>query len=158
MPSDGIGLAIAQAFAEANASKVILVSRTQERLNDASKTIKREHATVEIEARVCDCSDVPQIEALWTDLANDNVFVDVFVLGASATQPPKTLEEQISMINFNMIAHLHSFERFRKPTQPGETADMSDQSQLRHPALLYIPSGHIRGHESGLCRLSMSYG
>jgi short-subunit dehydrogenase len=118
--SEGIGFGIARAFAEANASKIILVSRSQERLDDASKAIKREHGNVEIETRVCDCSDVRQIEALWTNLANDNIFIDVFVQGACATQPPKTLEEQVSMINFNMIAHLHSFEHFRNQPNPSK--------------------------------------
>ena len=116
--SGGIGFGIAQAFAEADASKIIFVSRSQERLNEASNIIKREHGNVEIETRVCDCSDVRQIEALWTTLANDNIFIDVFVQGASATQPPKTLEEQISIIKFNMIAHFHSYERFKNQPNP----------------------------------------
>ena len=115
--SEGIGFGIAKAFAEANASKIILASRNEERLHDASKTIKREHANVKIETRVCDCSDVRQIEALWRSFANDDIFIDVFVLAASALQPPKSLHEQVSMINFNMIANIHSFESFKnQPT------------------------------------------
>jgi short-subunit dehydrogenase len=116
--SGGIGFGIAQAFAEAKAAKIILVSRSEERLNDAHQTIQRDHATVQVETRTCDCSDPQQIEAIWAKLAEDKIFVDVFVLGASATQQPHTLEEQISTINFNMIAHLHSFERFKNQSNP----------------------------------------
>ena len=115
--SGGIGFGIAQAFAEAKAAKIILVSRSSERLKEAKRTIKRGHPNVHVEWLACDCSDPEQIKELWTDLGH-LVFVDVLVLGASATQPPQTLDEQISIINFNMIAHLHSFEHFKNQPNP----------------------------------------
>lgn len=118
--SGGIGFNIAEAFAEANAAKIILVSRSQERLDAASSTIQGKYNNALVETRACDCSNTDEINTLWNDLAREEIFIDVFVLGASATQPPTTLEDQISIINFNMIANLHSFEFFKNQANPGK--------------------------------------
>lgn len=129
--SEGIGYGVAKAFVEAKASKVILASRSQEKLNDASNAIKQDHADTEIETRVCNCSDEGQIKALWTSLAESNTFIDVFVLSAGALAPPSTIEEQAAMIHFNMIAHLHSFEGFRNQPNPDK----------RQTTFIFVSSG-----------------
>ena len=118
--SEGIGFGIAQAFAEAQASKIILTSRSKAKLDDAGIALKQSHPDVDFDLRVSDASDSTQIQTLWSDLAKDNIFVDIFVPSASATLAPTNLEEQVSTINFNMIANLHSLDAFRNQPNPSK--------------------------------------
>ena len=116
--SEGIGFSIAEAFVEAHASRVILVSRTQAKLDEAAKTIKQSHPQTEVSAWSCDVSSVPQIQELWAELAKDGTFIDVMVQCAGATQPPKNLDETISVFNHNIIANLHLLELFKNQPNP----------------------------------------
>jgi short-subunit dehydrogenase len=118
--SSGIGYGIAKAFANANAARIILIARNQDRLEAAGAKLTEEHAHVRVTVHVADCASQEQMSAMWNQFARDGTFIDVFVMGASATQPPTTLEEQIEMVNFNMIANLISFACFRKQSNPNK--------------------------------------
>jgi len=117
--SKGIGLGIASAFAEANASMVILVARSPETLQVASESIKRKSTGVEVRTLAYDISDAAQIQDLWSTLATDNVFVDVLVLNASTTRPPASVSEEIDMIKLNFIGHVLLFDHFKNQPNPG---------------------------------------
>ena len=118
--SSGIGYGTAKAFASANAARVILIARNRERLEAAAAKIMEEYPSARVSIHAADCASQEQMSAMWKQFAEDDVFVDVFVIGASATQPPKTLEEQVAAINFNMIVNLSSFECFRKQPNPSK--------------------------------------
>lgn len=83
----GIGLAIAKAFAQAGAQRVIIIGRRAAVLADAQKQIQgaagEAGKPTQVLAQACDVTDKPAIEALWGDLKAKGVEVDVLVLNAA---------------------------------------------------------------------------
>ena len=158
--SEGIGYNTALAFAEAHASKIIIVSRSQSKLDQAYSKINREHPNADVEVRSCDVSDIAQIQDLWSQLANNDIFIDVLVLGASATDHPNNLEEQISIISFNIIANLHMLENFKNQENPTRKQKMLiylSSATLHcypYPALTYAATK--AGFSNDLCRMADS--
>ena len=116
--SEGVGFGVAKAFAEAHAAKIILASRSQEKLDTAADAIRNEHTHTEISTRIFDASDAGQIHSLWAQLAQDGTFIDVLVLNAAATETPKTVEDVIKVFNFNIHSTLHMLEKFKDQPNP----------------------------------------
>ncbi|KAI0099991.1 NAD(P)-binding protein [Hypoxylon sp. NC0597] len=88
--STGVGFAIARGFAQASASKVIIIGRRESVLNDAVEKLIREFPTVQFIGKSLDVGDLPSTDQLWADLVRQNITVDVLVLNASSsshTQP-----------------------------------------------------------------------
>ena len=110
--SDGIGFNIARAFAEANAKQVILVGRNAEKLEKATQAFEEHKPGCDVWWATCDVSDCHQIGALWQNLHNDKIFVDVLVLCASAMGEAKGIKEVISFFNFNISSNLHMIDHF----------------------------------------------
>ena len=81
--SAGIGFAIARAYAEASASKVILTGRRKDVVQNSASKLSDEFKNTKFDARVCDVGNVAESAALWSDLRADGVFADVLVLSAA---------------------------------------------------------------------------
>ena len=81
--SAGIGLAIARAYAEASASKIILTGRRSDVLYQASSQLLDLFPDVEVIPHVCDVGSAQESARLWSNLENDGIFVDVLVLNAA---------------------------------------------------------------------------
>lgn len=112
--SEGIGYNIAAAFAEAQASTVILVSRNQAKLDIAVADLAKRFPNTKILARACDISSIDRVQNLWPSLAQANIgFVDVLVLNAGATDQPATTEETISSLQFAIGSNVVLTESFR---------------------------------------------
>jgi NAD(P)-dependent dehydrogenase (short-subunit alcohol dehydrogenase family) len=81
----GIGYATAKAFVQANASKVIILGRQLEKLQNACEKLKKEvgSTSTHILCRVCDINSDSSIEHFWRTLAGDRILVDVLVLNAT---------------------------------------------------------------------------
>jgi short-subunit dehydrogenase len=116
--SEGIGYGIAHGFAQANASRIILVARNQDKLDAATAQLKNEFGTTELLSKVCDCSEVAQLEALFAQLASDAIFVDVLVLNAGATSNTKNAAEVAAVFQFNVISKIHLLELFQNQKLP----------------------------------------
>lgn len=111
--SEGIGYNIANAFAEARAAAVILVSRSQGKLDAAvAKLAERRHST-QVVSRVCDISSPADVQDLFPSLEKENIIVDVLVLSAGATEQPKTNEETLSNLQFAIGSNIVLAEAFR---------------------------------------------
>ncbi|KAM0294384.1 hypothetical protein ACHAPM_011276 [Fusarium culmorum] len=86
--NSGIGYAIARGFALAGATRVIILGRRPNIVNEAAAKLQRESDELKwqshIEGRVCDIADLGSTEALWSSLQSDGIFVDVLVLNAAA--------------------------------------------------------------------------
>lgn len=112
--SEGIGYNIAAAFAEAQAATVILVSRTQSKLNIAVASLAKRFPQTNILAQACDVSSIDQAQKLWPSLVQADIgFVDVLVLNAGATDQPTTTEETISSLQFAIGSNIVLVEAFR---------------------------------------------
>ncbi|KIK64761.1 hypothetical protein GYMLUDRAFT_195206 [Collybiopsis luxurians FD-317 M1] len=80
----GIGLRISRSFAKASASRIILVSRRNDVLEDAASKLRAEFkgtGTIFI-AQQADLSDDSSIASLWDTLHSQNIFVHVLILNA----------------------------------------------------------------------------
>ena len=114
--SEGIGYNIANAFAEARAATVILVSRSQVKLDAADAKLAKRHPGTRVVSRVCDISSSAKVQDLLPSLAKENIVVDVLVLNAGATEQPKTNEETLTNLQFAIGSNILLCEAFR--TQP----------------------------------------
>lgn len=86
----GIGYAISKAFITAGAAKVIIVGRRSAVINSAlSKLTAEGTPDTQVIGKTCDIADLESTKLLWSELAKDNIFVDVLVLNAA-----KLSEEQ----------------------------------------------------------------
>ena len=86
--SAGIGFAIARAFVQAKASRVILLGRRRDVLEASAAKLAAEVAdkmSTTVEGRVCDISNLNDTARLWENLQRESIFVDVLVLNAAVT-------------------------------------------------------------------------
>jgi short-subunit dehydrogenase len=118
--SEGIGYGIAEGFAQADAKRIILVARNENKLAAATAQLKKQFGGTEILSKVCDCSDVAQLEALFAQLGSDAIFVDVLILNAGATNNTKTAAEVAAVFQFNVICKVHLLELFQNQKFPGD--------------------------------------
>ncbi|PKX89433.1 transcription factor domain-containing protein [Aspergillus novofumigatus IBT 16806] len=145
----GIGYAIARAFAQASAKRLIIIGRRDNLVASAATRLASEFPSTQTVGLRCDIADAESVDRLWNGLANDNTFVDVVVLNAAKLSPQpildlgrdKVWEEYI----INVWAHLDFTERLYK--QPG--------AKVRQKALINLASLAI--HESKLTGQYPSY-
>lgn len=85
----GIGYAIARAFAQASAERIIIVGRRADLVTTAASRLGAQFPKVQTLGRVCDVSDLASADALWEELAKQDTVVDVVVLNAAklSTEP-----------------------------------------------------------------------
>ncbi|KAL7922879.1 hypothetical protein ACQKWADRAFT_291701 [Trichoderma austrokoningii] len=81
--SAGIGLAICHAFATAGAATVILTARREGPLNEAVKTLSKEHPDTKFIGQPLDATDRAATDKAWAQLESDGVVVEVLVLNAA---------------------------------------------------------------------------
>ncbi|KKO97508.1 hypothetical protein THAR02_10389 [Trichoderma harzianum] len=82
--SDGIGFAIASAFAKAGASRVIILGRRHEALRVAADKLNAARSRNEptITTFTCDITSLSSIKSTWQSIAAAGIAVDVLVLNA----------------------------------------------------------------------------
>jgi NAD(P)-dependent dehydrogenase (short-subunit alcohol dehydrogenase family) len=117
----GIGHAIAQAFAQAGATTIILLSRRQEVVSSAASKLSTEFAAnkLKVLGLSCDVSKAADVEAVWASLARDSVIVDVLALGAALAAPAGSIldhgaETVVSCLQTNVHGHMYFTEQFYK--------------------------------------------
>ncbi|KAG5793485.1 hypothetical protein H9Q69_007458 [Fusarium xylarioides] len=93
----GIGFAIARAFVEARAERVIIVSRRHDAVtaavNKVAKEAKDNGSPTLVQGRICNIADMESTYSLWMGLENDGVHVDTLVLNAASLGIENTLLE-----------------------------------------------------------------
>lgn len=120
--SEGIGYAIVKAFVEASAAKIVLVSRSQSRLDNALSSLKEgcPGAKTHLVAVSCDMANTSASASLWDSLEANGTVVDVLCLNAgSPTEPGDLLDRGSDRIfstdlAINLRAQLYFVERFYK--------------------------------------------
>lgn len=116
--SEGIGYSIADAFAEARASTIILLSRSQEKLDLAAARLTERFPTTITLTRSCDVASISDCQNVFTSLADDGITVDVLVLNAGATEQPTTIDQTISNLQFAMGSNVVLTEAFHAQPNP----------------------------------------
>jgi NAD(P)-dependent dehydrogenase (short-subunit alcohol dehydrogenase family) len=87
--SDGIGFAIARAFVQAKATRVIVTGRREAAINEAVAKLVAEAntTTTTVLGRIVDLNNLESTAQLFTSLATDDIFIDVLVLNAASVGP-----------------------------------------------------------------------
>ncbi|KAE8420009.1 hypothetical protein BDV36DRAFT_307306 [Aspergillus pseudocaelatus] len=146
----GIGFAIARAFAEAGAERLIIIGRRDELVSSAVKRLESEFPSTQALGRRCDVADLDSVNALWKNLANGGILVDIVVLNAAklSAQPILDLGKDAVWDEYvmNVRTHLDFTERLYK--QPGD--------EDRQKTLINLTSLAI--HETQLTGQYSSYG
>lgn len=88
----GIGYAIAKAFAQASAERIIIVGRRADLVTSAASRLGAIFPEVPTLGRVCDVSDIASADTLWEELAKEDIVVDVVVLNAAKLSTRPILE------------------------------------------------------------------
>lgn len=88
----GIGYAIARAFAQANAERVIIVGRRADLVTSAASRLGAQFPGAQVSGQVCDVSGLASADALWEELAKEDIVVDVVVLNAAKLSTKPILE------------------------------------------------------------------
>lgn len=116
--SSGIGFAIAKAFLQAKAARVILTGRRTETLEQAVQTLRASFTTSEVVPIVCDVHAEHSIRDLWQRLSLSETFVDVLVINAADTSsgptyPVKDFLPQLrTATQTNLFGHLLAVSSF----------------------------------------------
>ncbi|KAF5001943.1 hypothetical protein FGRMN_684 [Fusarium graminum] len=122
----GIGYSIAKSFGLAKADKVIITSRTQEKVDEAVHNLQNEVGTsiTKFEGMVCEMSDPKSIDLMFDKLNADDVHVDVLVLNHALVVAGKLLDQGWEktwdqfMVNTRSIHHLYDRLQDQKPQSP----------------------------------------
>ncbi|KAB5571747.1 hypothetical protein GE09DRAFT_1267992 [Coniochaeta sp. 2T2.1] len=95
--STGIGYAIARAFVQAKAARVIILGRRADVTKQSAAKLAAEvstgssSTTTTVTGLQCDIVDLADAEKLWDGFKKDGVFIDVLVLNAATVGPPGKL-------------------------------------------------------------------
>ena len=134
--SAGIGLAIARAYAEASASKIILTGRRHDVLQEAYSKLSGTFPKTEFIPRVCDVASAEDSAALWSSLEADDCFVDVLVLNAAKFGIPKPLletgfENTWSLFEMNVKSLLDFSQRMHKQRNKDQRKKVHNTSRSK---------------------------
>ena len=148
--SAGIGFAIARAYAEASASKIILTGRRSDVLQQAATQLSHLFPDVDVIPRVCDVGNAQESASLWSTLENDGIFVDVLVLNAarfgqqSQILLEADLDETWNLYETNVKAILDFSQRLHKQRdtegKKKVCAQLNPCSENKEQTLTYINS------------------
>ncbi|KAF5710939.1 Dehydrogenase reductase SDR family member 2 [Fusarium mundagurra] len=89
--STGIGFSIAESFAAASATRLIITGRRKDALDKAADKIKTKYTNVEVIPIINDFADENATREFWKKLAEDGIFVDVLVPSAAKMWLPNTI-------------------------------------------------------------------
>lgn len=120
----GIGYAIAEAFLQASARKVIITGRREKATKEAATHLGSQYPNAEAIGLVCDMSHPKSVDELWSLLEKEGTTIDVLVLNAVKVPNTKPLLEngiEATWEDFdaNVRAQLQMAVRFNE--QSGET-------------------------------------
>ncbi len=121
--SEGIGYAIAKAFIQASAAKVIILGRRQTIVDQAVSSLGKE-GKAQVIGRACDMADAVQSEKLWASLRGEGIVVDVLILNAAVVSAPEHLlqagtEKVWKAFEMNVRAQMDFTEKFYKQEGSG---------------------------------------
>lgn len=104
----GIGYAIARAFAQANAERIVIVGRRSDLVTSAASRLGAQFPEVQVSGRVCDVSDLSSVDTLWEDLAKEDIIVDVAVLNAAKVSTAPILDSGRDAVWSEYVLHVRT--------------------------------------------------
>lgn len=124
----GVGYAIANSFAQARASTIVLVGRHVDTLQSSAEKLKADSAKVNPDLRVVvhkvDVTSHESTVGLWRWLAEQKVVIDVLILNAGRQSPFKSildlgLDEVWNFYQVNVYGHMDFAQHFHKQDRRG---------------------------------------
>ncbi|ORY66318.1 uncharacterized protein BCR38DRAFT_456897 [Pseudomassariella vexata] len=122
--SSSIGYAIAKAFVQASAAKVIILGRWLEAIQDATKQLRKDSQRSEVVGLACHVSKPDEVDKLSTVLEREGTRVGVQVLNAAGMSRPVPIlkrgtEGVWEDYEMNVRGDLDMTERFYKQKREG---------------------------------------
>ncbi|KUJ09629.1 NAD(P)-binding protein [Mollisia scopiformis] len=123
----GVGFSSARSFVRAAADTVIILGRRVEVLETAVSALEKEAkvtgTNTKIISRVCDATNLTEVNEFWKDLAEKGIIVDVYIANAAKFTEPKPIlelgaDEVWSQMEVNAKSPLYFVEKFY--SQPSE--------------------------------------
>jgi hypothetical protein len=132
----GIGYAIAKAFLQASAERVIIIGRRESLVQDAARELSQGLSGQVVLGLPCDISHPSQVDALWQTLRGQGITVDVLVLNAVKISEEKPILEVGTVgiwsdFDVNVRAQLQMTETFYKQTSSGRSRQKVSHSCIR---------------------------
>jgi NADP-dependent 3-hydroxy acid dehydrogenase YdfG len=125
--SAGIGLATAEAFIIARASRVIILSRQESLLASALQTLEHSRpvgSTTQILGRTVSINDRDSIEVLWDDFTSNGIEVNILILNAAKTGNSPIMRMGSSQtwdfFETNILSGLRMTEKFMQQGSAGK--------------------------------------
>ena len=124
----GVGYAIANSFAQAKASTLVLTGRREHVLQAAAEKLKADSASInpglKVHIKTADVTNSESVASLWGWLAEKGIVIDVLILNAGRQSPFKTilelgLEEVWEFYKVNVYGHMDFTEHFYKQDRRG---------------------------------------
>ncbi|KAH6973112.1 hypothetical protein BKA56DRAFT_635057 [Ilyonectria sp. MPI-CAGE-AT-0026] len=124
--STGIGHAIARNFCEAGASKVVILGRRSEVLQESASKLHEAYPNTEVIGQTCDIFNRAEAQAVYDKFEKDSITFDVLILNAVHQPELKTILDQGTDrlwqdFEANVRAPSYLVERFYKqPNHSGQ--------------------------------------
>jgi NAD(P)-dependent dehydrogenase (short-subunit alcohol dehydrogenase family) len=123
----GIGKSIAQHFLRASTGLIVIIGRRADVLEKAVAELEQEAKEIagspcKVFARRCDVTSESEVKALWDELAEKKLLIDVLVLNAAKFTTPAPLlelgaEEIWAQMEVNVKGSILFTERFMQQNQ-----------------------------------------
>lgn len=113
MEASGIGLETSKAFAAAGASRIVILARSQGRMDKAKIQIESKYPGTSVEAHPASIADFDKVDEILKNIGT----IDILVLNAAALYPPKTTldstpQEATELFAANVIGPLNLIKAF----------------------------------------------
>lgn len=141
--SEGIGFAIAKAFAEANSATVIITGRRQETADAAVSQLKKEVPSFKGDAVAlrADVGNADSIAVLFSQLEEKKLVVDTLVLGAAAYgKETPLLESDINELWDEYLINVRSPIDFAQRFHKQNVAHPNGNKKARRSLILWRPT------------------
>lgn len=142
--SQGIGFAICQAFAAADASNIIILAQNAERLDKAKENLEHEYPSTKVHTFSTSVDDVENVKSIFKDVRTNITEPDVLVLNAGRGNKPAPVlsipvDELLADFQINVRANMGFVTEYLKAdtlTKPKTILNVSTTAaHVRIPTL-----------------------
>lgn len=163
----GIGRSISTAFAQANVTNLILLSRRESVLTTAAKELESAYPATKVHCYACDVTNLARVQEVFKEVKNKIGEIDIVVSSHCPLQgafPVATTPAELLLENFNGIVMgnvnlINTFLEFFPPSRPSVGTGSESRIENEGKEKNFINISSTGAHVSGLyCFISRCLG